>query len=120
MKSKTKIAIGVGLALVLAVVVAAVLFVRGMVGNANVAHPPCDQLPTSAEVTKALAEHKDLAEEIEALGNGVGVKVYNPCSGNEDRGLIKVVYGSDSEQQAINDLISRRDGFGVPLYVVES
>ncbi|MFE7482167.1 hypothetical protein [Streptomyces sp. NPDC057552] len=120
MKSTTKMAIGGGIALVLVVAVAAVLFVRGMVGTSEAAHPPCDQLPAAAEVTRALAEHRALAEEITALGKGVGVGAYNPCSEKEDRGLIRVTYGSDSEQRAIQDLISTRDGFGVPLYVVES
>lgn len=118
MKTSTKITVGV--LLVLAVVAAVVvLFIRGMFGSTEVAHPPCDQLPTRAVATKALTEHQKLADEIRAVGKDVGVETHNPCSEKEDRALIKVTYGSESEQEAIENLIANRDGFGVPLYVVE-
>lgn len=87
-------------------------------GRATVTHPPCDTLPTRAEAFAALARHPDLVAEITALGEDITVDVHNPCPDDADRGLIRVTYSSPAEYDAITELIARRDGFGVPLYVV--
>ena len=82
-------------------------------------YPPCEQLPSAAEASAALTGHRALADEIEALGTGISVKVGKPCPDGQDRALIEVVYGSESEHDAIGDLLGRRDGFGVPVRLVE-
>jgi len=116
MKSGTKIIIGVvGLLLV----VGAVALLNGWIPVSRDTHPPCDQLPTVAEVNAALTSHQDLAEEIKALSNDITVEVGKPCSDDQDRGLVMVSYGSKSERDAIADLLSRRDGFGVPVHLVK-
>lgn len=92
---------------------------NGFFPSSRDTHPPYDQLPTVAEATEALAGHQDLAEEIKALGNGIEVEVNKPCLDDPDRALIKVSYGSRSERNAIADLLSRREGFGVPVHLVK-
>ncbi|MEV8515390.1 hypothetical protein [Dactylosporangium sp. NPDC051484] len=82
-------------------------------------HPPCEQLPTAAEANAALARNQALAQDIEALGGGISVGVGSPCPKGQDRALIQVTYESKSERDAIGGLLTRRDGFGVPVYLVE-
>ncbi|MFD1394788.1 hypothetical protein ACFQ49_05315 [Kroppenstedtia eburnea] len=118
MKSTSKIIISVVVGLLL--VGGAVAFLNGWIPvSREDTHPPCDQLPTVAEATAALAGHQGLAEEIKALGDGIAVEVGKPCPDDQDRGLVKVGYGSRSERDAITDLLSRRDGFGVPVHLVK-
>lgn len=66
-----------------------------------------------------LSRHQDLVEEIKALGDDITVEVGKPCPDDENRGLVIVSYGSRSEHDAISDLLSRRDGFGVPVHLVK-
>jgi hypothetical protein len=117
MKSAYKIIIGVVAGLLL--VVGAVAFLNGWFPVSRDTHPPYDQLPTVAEATAALARHQGLAEEIKALGDGIAVEVSKPFPDHQDRGLIMVSYGSRSERNAIADLLSRREGFGVPVHLVK-
>ncbi|MCY8088454.1 hypothetical protein MOB87_12440 [Bacillus sonorensis] len=117
MKSASKIIIGVVVGLLL--VVGAVAFLNGWVTVSRDTHPPCDQLPNVAEATAALARHRDLAEEIKALGDGITVEVGKPCPDDQNRGLVMVSYGSRSEHDASSDLLSRRDGFGVPVHLAK-
>lgn len=117
MKLKSKVVIGVAVAVLVAGVGAVVLY--GVIPTSEDAHPPCDQLPTVAEATSGLAGNRGLADAIEGVGDGVAVEVGKPCSDGEDRGLIKVTYGSNSERDAIRDLLMRGDGFGVPVYLEE-
>ncbi|MFD1436363.1 hypothetical protein ACFQ5F_15840 [Kroppenstedtia eburnea] len=115
MKSKIIIGVVVGLLLV----VGAFVLLNGWISVSSDTHPPCDQLPSVAEATAALASNQSLAEEIKALGDGIAVKVGKPCPEDQDRGLVMVSYGSRSERDAIADLLSRRDGFGVPVHLVK-
>ncbi|MEV0609603.1 hypothetical protein AB0I61_24865 [Polymorphospora rubra] len=82
-------------------------------------HPPCEELPTAAVAATALTENRTLADDIEALGDGISVAVGSPCPKGQDRALIQVTYGSKSERDAIGSLLARRDGFGVPVHLVE-
>ena len=117
MKSSTKIIIGIVVGLLL--VVGAVALLNGWIPVSRDTHPPCDQLPTVAEVTEALASRQGLAEEIKALDDNITVEVGKPCPDDQNRGLVMVSYGSKSERDAIADLLSRRDGFGVPVHLVK-
>lgn len=92
---------------------------NGLFPTSRDTHPPYDQLPTVAEAAAALAEHQDLAEEIKALGDGIAVEVSQPFPEHPDRGLIRVSYRSRSERNAIADLLSQREGFGVPVHLVK-
>ena len=38
----------------------------------------------------------------------------------QDRALIEVTYDSSSERDAISNLLGNRDGFGVPVHLVQS
>ncbi|WP_163117124.1 hypothetical protein [Bacillus subtilis] len=117
MKSTTKIIIGVVVGLLL--VVGVVAFLNGWITGSRDTHPPCDQLPNVTEANEALAKNQDLVEEIKALGDGITVKVGKPCSDDQNRGLVLVSYDSKSEHDAISDLLSQRDGFGVPVHLVK-
>ncbi|PCK72199.1 hypothetical protein PL1_0751 [Paenibacillus larvae subsp. larvae B-3650] len=117
MKSASKIIIGIVIGSLL--VVGAVALLNGWIPVSRDTHPPCDQLPTVAEATAALASHQGLAKEIKALGDGIAVEVGKPCPDDQDRGLVMVSYASRSERDAIADLLSRRDGFGVPVHLVK-
>lgn len=116
MKLAPKIAIGV---VVLALLSAGVLWFTGVLSGGGDTHPPCDQLPSEAAATSGLNANKALADEIKALGKNISVKVGKPCPAGQDRALIEVTYGSSSEREAISNLLGNRDGFGVPVYLVE-
>lgn len=82
-------------------------------------HPPCEELPTRAEATAALDRNRTLVADLEKLGRDISVGVGTPCPEGQDRALIQVTYGSDKEHEAVGDLLVRRDGFGVPVHLVE-
>ncbi|HEX5595820.1 MAG TPA: hypothetical protein VFX61_07350 [Micromonosporaceae bacterium] len=103
------VAIGAGAAAVLG----------GVFPTSSDTHPPCEELPTAAEASAALTKNHSLATDIEALGKGISVEVGSPCPKGQDRALIQVTYGSQSEREAIGSLLARRDGFGVPVHLVE-
>ncbi|WP_353892791.1 hypothetical protein PRVXH_002165 [Proteinivorax hydrogeniformans] len=114
MRITYKIIIGV-IAALLVIVGAAAL--NGLFSAPRDTHPPYDQLPTVVEANEALDKHQDLAKEIEALGDGIRVKVGKPFPEHQDRGLIMVSYSSRSERDAIADLLKQSEGFGVPVHL---
>ncbi|TDC43568.1 hypothetical protein [Micromonospora sp. KC213] len=113
----SKIAIGAVLVVAVGAGTAAVL--GGVFAMSSDTHPPCEELPTTAEATAALTKNQALATDIETLGKGISVDVGSPCPKGQDRALIQVTYGSKSERESIDSLLGRRDGFGVPMYLVE-
>ncbi|MDA1476154.1 hypothetical protein [Bacillus changyiensis] len=118
MKSSSKIMIGVVVGLLLVVGAAALL--NGWIPLSRDTYPSCDKLPTVAEANAALTRHQDLAEEIKSLSDGgIDIEVGKPCPDDQNRGLIMVRYGSKSERDNISDLLSRRDGFGIPVHLVK-
>lgn len=118
MKSISKITIIFIAGLLL--LVGAFAFINGWItALPNDTHPPCNQLPTVAEASAALDNHKNIAKEMENLGDGIKVEVGKPCSDDLERGLILVSYDSKSERDAINNLLSRSEGFGVPVHLVK-
>lgn len=118
MKSTTKIIISVIVGLLL--LVGAFTFTNGWIlTSPKDTHPPCDKLPSVAEATAALENHENLAKEIEKLEDGIKVEVGKPCSDDQERGLVSVSYDSKAERDAINNLLSRREGFGVPVHLLK-
>ncbi|MGN1400421.1 MAG: hypothetical protein ACI4XL_02865 [Bacillus sp. (in: firmicutes)] len=116
MRLTTKKIIAIAVALLL--VGGSVAYLNGWITlSSKDTHPPCEQLPTVAEAALALENNQDLAEEIKALGDGIAVEVGEVCPDNQDRGLIKVSYATKSEHNSIADLLSRREGFGVPVHL---
>lgn len=118
MKSTSKIIISVIVSFLL--LVGAFAFINGWItASPKYTHPPCDKLPTVAEVTIALDNHENFAKEIEKLGEGIKVEVGKPCPDDQERGLILVKYESKSERDAINNLLTHSEGFGVPVHLVK-
>ncbi|MFF3867773.1 hypothetical protein [Micromonospora sp. NPDC001898] len=110
-----KIAIGV----VAAIAIGSAAILGGVFPTSTDTHPPCEELPTAAEASAALTRSESLATDIAALGKGISVEVGSPCPRGQDRALIQVTYGSKPEREAISNLLARRDGFGVPVHLVE-
>ena len=118
MKSTSKIIISVIAALLL--FGGAFALINGwLTASPKDTHPPCDQLPTVAETTTALDNHKKIVEKIESLGDGIKVEVGKPCPDDQERGLVLVSYTSKSERDAINNLLTHSEGFGVPVHLVK-
>ncbi|PAD26565.1 hypothetical protein CHH55_13535 [Niallia circulans] len=114
--SKIIISFIVGLLLVMGVFA---LLNGWITGSPKDTHPPCDRLPSVAEANAALNDHANLTKEIEKLGEGIKVEVGQPCSDDLKRGLILVSYDSKSDRDAINNLLSHSEGFGVPIHLVK-
>lgn len=120
MKSTSKIIISVIVCLLLLVGALAFLNLNGWItASPKDTHTPCGQLPTVAEATAALDNHEKLAKEIEELGDGIKVEVGKPCPDDQDRGLVLVSYDSKSERNVIKNLLTHREGFGVPVHLVK-
>ncbi|MBS4222403.1 hypothetical protein [Lederbergia citrea] len=116
MKSTSKIIISVIVSLLL--LGGSFAYINGWItASPKDTHPPCDQLPSIAEATVALENHENFAKEIEKLGDGIKVEVGKPCPDDQDRGLVQVSYNSKSERDAISELLSRSEGFGVPVHL---
>ncbi|MBB4826116.1 hypothetical protein HNO89_003353 [Sporosarcina luteola] len=82
-------------------------------------HPPCDQLPSVADATVALENHKDLIKKIENLGGGIQVEIGKPCPDDQNRGLVQVSYETKLERDSVDELLTRSEGFGVPVHLVK-
>lgn len=109
--------IAAGAAAAAAITVGAAVGLGGGLPGTGDTHPPCEQLPTTAAATAALARSQLLADDIEALGDGISVRVGTPCPAGQDRALVEVAYGQGSQRDAIASLLARRDGFGVPVHL---
>lgn len=107
------------ISVVVGLLIVGAALLNGFFSSSKDTHPPYDRLPSVAEATEALARHQSLAEEIKALGDGIAVEVGTPFPDHQDRGLIIVSYRSKSERNAIVDLLSQREGFGVPVHLVK-
>ena len=118
MKSTSKIIISVIVSLLL--LGGAFAYINGWItASPKDTHPPCDELPSVAEATVALEIHENFVKEIEKLGDGIKVEVGKPCPDDLDRGLVQVSYNSKSERNSINNLLTRSEGFGVPVHLVK-
>ncbi|AEP01263.1 hypothetical protein QQ991_17050 [Weizmannia coagulans] len=118
MKPVHKKIIGVVVGLLL--IVGALALLNGWFSGSEDTHPPCNQLPTVSKVDEAIASHQKLTKEIKSIGDDITVEVGRPCSKDQNRGLVMVKYGTKTERKAIDDLLSRRNGFGVPVYLVKN
>jgi hypothetical protein len=111
--------IAIGAVAVVLISAGAAVGLGGVLPSSSDTHPPCEELPTVAEATAGLAANQALADDIEALGDGISVRVGMPCPDGQDRALIEVTYRSKSEREAIGRLLTHRDGFGVPVHLVK-
>ena len=85
----------------------------------DVVRPACGELPSGSAVATALAGHRDLTAQIEAVGSGVHVTRRSPCSDQPDRALVTITYRTSSERTKVDDVLTTADGFGVPVELVE-
>lgn len=116
MKLRNKISIVVGLLFVAGISAYLLGFIP--VPNKD-AHPPCEKLPNLEEAKKALSEQDVLSNDIKNLGEDITVEAENPCSADQSKGLVVVKYDSRKEREAISELLSNSNGFGVPVYLVK-
>jgi len=82
-------------------------------------HPPCDQLPSAAQARDALEDNPGLVSQLRDAGSGVSVGVDSPGCDNGNQALIDVTYSTGEERDHIDAVLTRSDGFGVPVYVHE-
>lgn len=105
---------------VLLLIVGAYAILNGWIPTSSKdTHPPCEQLPTVEAATEALDSHQSLAKNIESLGTDIVVSVDQPCSDDERKGLIMILYDKKSERDAIRSLLTENEGFGVPVYLLK-
>ncbi|CCH29551.1 hypothetical protein ABZ816_15625 [Actinosynnema sp. NPDC047251] len=106
----------IGAVAVLVVAGGVTFALTGFGSSSNDTHPPCDTLPTAAEVSNKLESNRKLADDIRAVGDGVSVEVGRPCDG--DRALVQVAYDSADQRDAVRRVLSDGTGFGVPVHLV--
>ena len=110
----------IGLILMFLLLGVAVLLLSGVLPlTSKNTHPPCEKLPSVEEAIQALENNKDFTREIESLGSSILVEVEQPCTDDQKRALIQVTYQSKSEEKAIRHLITKSEGFGVPIHLVK-
>lgn len=103
----------------LLVVAVSTMFFAGVLGGTRAqAHPPCEQLPSAAEVDAALRSTPDLTALIEQQGDDVRVQIGRPCEG-DPAALVEVSYKDAAHLELIEEVLIREDGFGVPVMVVQ-
>jgi len=85
---------------------------------ASSARPPCRSLPTTAEVSSAIADHPEVTDGLRSAAPGVRVSVSEPCSGRyTGRALVRVRLGHGDARQRVEDWLNTHDGYGVPLEI---
>ena len=74
---------------------------------------PCEKLPTGAEVSRIVQEHRDIIKLIEQVNPGfVGVDIDTTiCPGKAD---LLISYASHRDRVAIESIIGGNTFFGVP------
>jgi hypothetical protein len=86
----------------------------------EVARPSCAKLPSAGTVDRALSAHPALVRRIEGTGSDVHVSLARPCTGQPDRGIVRVTVGDSGDRARLDRLLGQEAGFGVPLEVVEA
>lgn len=118
--ARPQVLLGLGLAAAVLLVLA---LARGLVplsvpGMRTTAHPPCAQLPSDAAVERAIHTHHATVRRLVAIGADVSVRADQPCDGAErDRAVLRIGYRYDRSGSAVRDVITRADGFGVPVVI---
>lgn len=85
----------------------------------QMAIPPCDELPSTAEVGAALETRADFARALEDAGPDVEIRVDNPCEDDPSRAVVTVHYRTDEQWDAIQEVFTTFDALGVPARVVK-
>lgn len=86
-------------------------------GLTSPARPPCEALPTAAEVRRAVERHGEATSGLLAAG-GTEVSVSRPCSGEHaDRALVRVTVPDAEALDRVSRWLETHDGYGVPLEV---
>ncbi|MEV7548256.1 hypothetical protein AB0N89_01365 [Amycolatopsis sp. NPDC089917] len=111
-------------AVALVCAIAAITFVvtgfpQSLFGGGKYAIPPCEQLPSRAAVTQAIARNAKLTDQLTRAGSGVRIDAGSPCSG-QDKSIVTVHVTSDAEENAVNDILGKSEGFGVPATIEKS
>lgn len=78
--------------------------------------PPCETLPSSAEVSRAIEEQPALVKQITATGGGVQIVVATPCD-DPDAAVLEVRVNNDEEESRVDKVLTESDGFGVPVVI---
>jgi len=87
-------------------------------GKQEFSRPECGKLPSRSEAREALSQHRDLAARLERVGKGVSVKVEAPCGDQADEALIRIVYHTKEERDAVSSILADHS-FGVPVELIE-
>lgn len=87
-------------------------------GKQEFARPQCGKLPSQSEVKRALSQHKDLVARLENVGKGVSVRVGAPCGDQTDKALIRIVYHTKEERDAVSSILANHS-FGVPVELIK-
>lgn len=103
----------------LLLIIGLLMWLMGLFSVSKDAHPPCDQLPTVAEVSTALTSNQAFIEDIELLGEKIIVELGQPCMDDQEKGLVIVSYKKKSDRAAIVDYLSDSEGIGVPVHLVK-
>lgn len=108
------------MALVAGVMVLLAALLSGVIpSGSSQARPPCDSLPTVAQVQRSIRQHHDLVTAIEANGSGVRVTATEPC-GSLDRGIVTITYNSRLEAEGITHILNTHSGFQAPVQLHRS
>ncbi|XBH21208.1 hypothetical protein V5R04_13460 [Jonesiaceae bacterium BS-20] len=105
-------------AIALLLVTGGALVLAGVIPNASVdTHPPCDQLPTMAQVEAAIAANPNIVAQLSNQGPGISVRADSPGCEGKDQFLISVSYKTDDEYAGIREVLEQSNGFGVPVAI---
>ncbi len=77
---------------------------------------PCEQLLTTAEIERALAEHAAIVDQIRAVGTDTDIQMDDEvrCPGTDHADLI-IYYPSHSQRQQIEQILGGKTFFGLPV-----
>lgn len=115
--TRKRVVIVVAAVVVLAIPVALSLgFLNNLLGGDDMAHPPCEELPTRAEVEQAIEDHDEIVDRLTAVGDGVTVVVGQPCD-DPDQALVAVRVSTDEENDGVREVLRESAGFGPPAIV---
>jgi hypothetical protein len=99
--------------------VLAFLLVGGFLGrliNGGTAIPPCETLPSRAEVSRAISGHPELARQLSNAGDDIQITIGTPCD-DPEAALVEVQVANSAEESRVDKVLTESEGFGVPVVI---
>ncbi|EIT83648.1 hypothetical protein A374_19050 [Fictibacillus macauensis ZFHKF-1] len=105
----------IGLVVGALIVVGIYVYFNYYSASAREARANCNKLPDVSEVKQVMNEHFYVIKQIKKVGKNIKVEVGKPCSNDENRAVVQIMYHTEKEFEVINQLLNEDGNRSVPI-----